>query len=61
MTIENREELIGSKEAAKILGVSQDWVQKLARAGKIPAKKPYDGAREWKFYRSKLVGLGVGK
>lgn len=59
MTTKNNR-LIGTKEAAKILSMEQDSLKRLARLGRIPAKKV---GKSWVFqseevenYRPSPVG-----
>jgi len=39
-------------EAAQLVGVSRQYLSKMAREGKIPARR---SGRDWLFYRSGLV------
>jgi len=41
-----------TNEAARLVGVSRQYLSKMAREGKIPARR---SGRDWLFYRSGLV------
>ena len=48
-----------TEEAAKLLGFTPQWLRYLARLGRVPAMKPYPGARKYLFKRSDIENLKV--
>ena len=53
MTMPGDDEIIGVREAAVILGTSDQMVRKLARSGRFPAYR-LPGGRVMKFFRKEL-------
>lgn len=51
--------LIGSSEAARILGVSPVWVRHLVRARKLPATVLANGRRV--YYRADVERLAIAR
>lgn len=47
---------IGTAEAAKLLGITQQMVRVAARAGRIKAYHPYEGCRKFVFNENELRG-----
>ena len=51
--------IIGTKEAAEILGCSTNWVRSLARAGDIPSYKNRPGAKNRFYLREEIESLRI--
>jgi excisionase family DNA binding protein len=47
--------LVGLREAAAALGMSEDWTRELAEAGRIPAERDAGGRWRFSIARLKLV------
>ncbi len=52
-------EYLSTKEAAQLLGFTPQWLRYLAKLGRVPAVKPYPGARKYFFKRSDMENLKV--
>lgn len=48
-------EVLNTKEAAELLGITQQMVRIAARDGRIKAYHPYEGCKKFIFRRSELV------
>ena len=48
-------EVLNTKEAAELLGITQQMVRIAARTGKIKAYHPYDGSPKFIYRRSELL------
>lgn len=48
-----------TKDAAKLVGFTPQWLRYLARLGRVPAVKPYPGARKYLFKRADMLNLHV--
>lgn len=52
-------EYLTTKEAAQLVGFTPQWLRYLAKLGRVPAVKPYPGARKYFFKRSDIENLKV--
>ena len=48
-------EVLNTKEAAELLGLTVQMVREAARAGKIRAYHPYEGCSKFVYRRSELL------
>lgn len=48
-------EVLNTKEAAAILGITQQMVRIAAREGRVKAYHPYEGCKKFIFRRSELL------
>lgn len=48
-------EVLNTKEAAELLGLTMQMVREAARAGKIKAYHPYEGCSKFVYRRSELL------
>jgi excisionase family DNA binding protein len=63
----DREELLTTSDAAKVLRVSTDWIRELERKGRLPALKTRSGQRLFKavdvedFAQARAITQEVGE